>query len=175
MRDEIKNSLYALFGDAAKEAADKVIDGVDATNRAIADAGLITRDDTVVEVASAETAQAATTEPTPAAEPAPAFVLDDTALAALAAKVAALLPAFDPAPLLAQLATLGTQLSIVTARATALEQTDDAKRKQWLADQPARAATTVTYRPRQEAANDDKKQSLADRAAATLASMPKVQ
>lgn len=170
MRKEIADSLVTLFGD--EERAKAFIDGVDATNRAIADAGLITRDDTVVEVASAETAQAATTEPTQAAEPAPAFVLDEGALAALAAKVAALIPAFDPAPLLAQLTTFGQQLATVTARAAALEQTDDAKRKQWLADQPARAATTVTYRPRQEAASDAKELSLADRAAATLASMP---
>jgi len=125
-----------------------------------------------VEVASAETAQAATTEPTPATEPAPAFVLDDAAIAAIAEKVKSLMPSFDPAPLLAQLATLGTQLATVTARAAALEQTDDAKRKQWLADQPARAATTVTYRPRQEKADDAPEPSLADRAAATLASMP---
>jgi len=168
MRKDIADSLVTLFGD--EERAKAFIDGVDATNRAIADAGLITREDT--EVASAETAQAATTEPTPAAEPAAPFVLDEGALAALAAKVAALIPAFDPAPLLAQLATLGTQLATVTARAAALEQTDDAKRKQWLADQPARAATTVTYRPRQEKADDAPEPSLADRAAATLASMP---
>lgn len=181
MRKEIKDSLVTLFGD--EERAKQFIDGVDATNRAIADAGLITRDDastssatsSATEVVSAETAQAETTEPTPAAEPAPAFVLDDAAIAAIAEKVKSLMPVFDPAPLLAQLTTLGQQLATVTARAAALEQSDDAKRKQWLADQPARAATTVTYRPRQEKADDAKEPSLADRAAATLASMPKVQ
>lgn len=179
MRKEVQDALKELFGDEA--AAQRFIETVDQTNREIAEQNLVTREGEpptaeAAPVAAAPVAAALTETPAAQEPPAeareaapavtepaapPPLVLDDSAVAAIVAQLKAALP--DQAPMAAALEDLGKRIGVIEAahreataqadsRLKALEQADDAKRREWQADRPARQAQVVTYRPREAAA-----------------------
>lgn len=157
MRKDVEEALKELFGNEAAAAA--FIAGVDETNRAIDDSRAVTR----AEEPKAE----------PAAAP-PELVIDDATVARIAAQVvvpAPAAPVVDLTPVTERLAAIEAAQSEAAKRLAALEQTDEQKRQQWTADLPARAATTVTYRPREQAPTGEKPK-MSDIAAASLARMP---
>jgi len=188
MRKEVLDGLVELFGDEeqARTFVEAFAEDVDGANRAIREAGLVTRD-------GAQDQDAASDPPVePAVLAAPAepaeIVLDDEALDAIAEKVKAAVPAVDLGPLQAALAGIEARLAAiegatetrqaltaVDTRLKALERTDDEKREQWKADQPARKQLVVTHRPREEraAVGEGNKVPLTQVAEATLAKFPK--
>ena len=194
MRTEVQSAIRLLFGDDNK--ADAFIGAVEAANEEIRERGLVTREDKPVEepakteeapkaeapapvedkpVEEAREAPAAEAEQAPAAptqEIPQELVLDESALAAIAAAVKGVVPAVDLSPVTAQLQAFG-------ARLEKLERSEDQKRREWQADLPAKRQVVVTSRPRVTQAPEGEqpapqaKQSLSDKAAATLARMPK--
>lgn len=169
---------------------------VDETNRAIEEAGAITR--AVDDEAPAE--QEPTEEPgdveraeesEPESEPEPEVVereleLDDEALGAIVDRVAESDPVQEIHAMLETLGAAMTQISEELSalrgqqeghseeteqRLAALEKDEDEKRSEWVQDLPRKQTIRVTHRPRE--VNDPKRQeSMADAAEATLADMP---
>ncbi len=172
MRKETEDALKVLFGDEAKATA--FIEQVEATNRAITDGQLITREGE----GTTETPAPETPTETPPAQPQEVEITDD-----LLSKITALVPAVDLAPLqaaieelkqgLAGLTTLQADLAAVRQRLVAVEASDEDKRKKWQADLPARQTTKVTYRPRDAQPTEGAKPGLAEIADQTLAKLPK--
>jgi hypothetical protein len=146
MRKEVETALLALFGEDRKKDAQEFISGVDNTNREITEQGLITRGATTPPV----TEPPVTTPPAetlPPAEQARELVLDEAAVAAIAAKVPVPAPV-DLTPVTESLSVLTKGMEMLIGRVGQLEKTDADKQRQWLADQPARNALNVSYRPR---------------------------
>ena len=180
--------LERLLG---KEKAAELAGGVDATNRAIVDNGMITRE------GEAEEAPAA--EETPAVEQAeeqaaatPVMEIDETVIAAVSEKVKAeMQKAYDDlaaqvnqgiADLKAALDALTPQQAEATREIAAIKdqvkslaETDAEKQRRWLEDQPRRENVRVTYRPRIEndVTGDKPAPTLADVAADTLSKISK--
>ena len=171
MRDKVKEALETLFGDP--NAASGFIEQVDGTNREIEERGLITRDnepvpaedapsdvaDTTEEDADnpsdgADTTEE-TTEETRAADE--EITVDDAAIERIAAHVVSRFTAqIDelramieglPKPEPVDLTPVREAIDALSVRLTALERTDDEKKREWMADLPARTRTKVSYRP----------------------------
>lgn len=177
MRKEVEDALRTLFGD--ETLAGQFIGAVDGTNRAIDEERLIAREDAGAE-AVAEAATEAVAEDAEDKDEEPAEVVVDEALVeAIAERVAAKIPEpaappepFNPIPLQEAIASVKAVAEGLAERLAALERSDEEKRREWLADQPARRQVNVTYRPRQEAPAETPAtlQTVAD---ATLAALPR--
>lgn len=185
MREDVYAALVSLL-DGDEDQAKGFAALVDGTNRQVQEEGLIAR----------EAGEAESKPEPPAEQPLEEkpvereFELDEAALDAIAGRFDELL-----APLVARLDTLEATTSEVgeahvaaldeaarllelDKRLEALEQDDEQRQTQWLADLPRSSRTRVTYRPR-TAAPDEREaagpQSMADIAAATLMNAPRVQ
>ena len=159
MRADVLQALVELL-DGDEERADEFAALVDGTNRAITEAGLVSRE------AEAEGGPEPAPEPTEApAQEAPAIEreveLDEAALALIAEQFAELL-----APLTEKLEELESAMGdalraaelsreTVGERLKALEIDEGEKKRQWLADVPRRETLKVTHRPREANATDD--------------------
>jgi hypothetical protein len=184
MNKRTEAALRLLIGDDA--IADSFVADVDGTNRAIQDAGLLTRGTPTVEgtVGEANTEAQTTEEPTaelanaetePEQDESPKFVT----LAVLDQRLSdyeTRMTEFQNG-LNASLATLSTAVNTLTESITPLLQTEEAKREQWLSDLPAKTKVQpVTYRPREERRPQEEvvtTPSYAQVAAQTLSNLPK--
>jgi hypothetical protein len=158
MRDKVKEALETLFGDP--NAASEFIEQVDRTNREIEERGLITRDaeEPTTEddnPTDGEDTTEETTEETRAADE--EITVDDAAIERIAAHVVSRFTAqIDelramieglPKPEPVDLTPVREAIDALSVRLTALERTDDEKKREWMADLPARTRTKVSYRP----------------------------
>lgn len=184
MSDRLRQALDALKEFGLTDAdIDPIVAKVDGTNRAIDERDIITR--------TAPPTPSPDPEPEPEAARAPAGVewaLDDAALEAMVRTLAesevfrtlqagmeTVRQAVEAlqsrtAELAGQAEALGQD---VAGRLEALEKSDDDKRREWLADLPARQQVVVTYRPR-EAHEEEAPESMAAVADTTLAKIPKL-
>lgn len=172
-------AFVKLFGDDEEQARSWLETNVDGTNRAIEEAGAVTR--------AAEQAEPEPEAP-PAAEPEPVereIELDEEAISAIVERLAESEPFVEVSAgidsLAEQLAKLAEQLDGLKAqmvaseaetedRLAALERDEEEKQQEWQRDLPRRTMLRVTHRPRQ--ANAPEAAGLGDRAASTLATMP---
>jgi hypothetical protein len=157
MRDKVKEALETLFGDP--NAASEFIEQVDRTNREIEERGLITRDNEPAPAEDNPSDGADTTEETTeeirAADE--EITVDDAAIERIAAHVVSRFTAqIDelramieglPKPEPVDLTPVREAIDALSVRLTALERTDDEKKREWMADLPARTRTKVSYRP----------------------------
>jgi hypothetical protein len=157
MRDKVKEALETLFGDP--NAASELIEQVDRTNREIEERGLITRDNEPAPAEDNPSDGADTTEETTeeirAADE--EITVDDAAIERIAAHVVSRFTAqIDelramieglPKPEPVDLTPVREAIDALSVRLTALERTDDEKKREWMADLPARTRTKVSYRP----------------------------
>jgi len=177
-------AFVKLFGDDEEQARSWLEANADGTNRAIEEAGAVTRAAAEPEP-EAEPVERA--EPEPAPEPVEREIeLDDEAISAIVERLSESEPFADMQAgieiLSVQLSKLSEQLDglkaqMVTSEAetedrlAALERDDEEKQQEWARDLPRRTMLRVTHRPR--TANVPTAGGLADRAESTLAGMAK--
>jgi len=195
MRQEVLEALQGLKEHGLPdETIDALVATVDSTNRAIDDEDMIRREAETETEAGEETETDAGQEPDEETDEAPEtggmepaeFVLDDEALEAIARQVeegdvvaglqaqmkAQAKQIADLEAGLADLRTLNVQRAKKTDdRLAALERDDEEKRRDWVADLPAKRQINVTHRPRKDAPLVSE-ESLAARAEQTLAMIP---
>jgi len=162
MRQDVMDALLELLeGDEEKAKGFAAL--VDGTNREIEAAGLVSREAEPGEGGVDEQPATETPDPsTPAPEIKREVVLDEAAVALIAAQFAAMLAPFTEKLEALEKAIGGavdTQVQAVDearqarealdTRLKAMERTDEDKQRQWLADMPRRETLTVTHRPRE--------------------------
>jgi hypothetical protein len=186
-------ALRALFGED-EEGFDEFLERIKGINEDVKDRNLITRNKKEEPVE--EPAELSDTDALSDTDEEPALVeLDDEVVAAVvrvaqSAMVTELLTPITQGleSISAALATLTTNQQALTTgqqtltatlngvmeRVGELEQSEEVKQREWLADLPQRSRVAVTYRPRQDTAIEPAPKTFADQAASVLATLPKV-
>lgn len=174
------DAMVAMFGEQrAKELAEMV----DGTNRAIVQADAVRRDApaAVAQPAAPAASEAVATAEEEEDKPAVVEIPEELFTALSEAFAARMQPALDELaeatkallPRVEELESLARSLKDQTdARLQALEQDEEAKHREWVADLPKPKTTSVIVRPREvRSQGQDAAPSMADIAAQTLANM----
>lgn len=180
MMTEVEFEAFAkLFQGDEDQARAWLESNVDPTNRAIAEDGLITRDDGEAEgKPEAEAPEAPEQEVEQPEVQEREIELDDAAVAEIARSVeglfterteAALAPISEQlTELVEAVQTMATNQADIGERLEALEQDESDKQRKWVNDLPRRSKLNITYRPREahrpEAEELEEQESLADKA-----------
>lgn len=173
-----KAKLRKLFGDD-EDALNKFLGNVEGISRAVEDLGLIHREGGE----QTEDGPEATTELTAEVELTDEVVeviarrVADIQTEQFTAQLAGISGAIEKltaeqAKITGELAKLAGVQRGVGERLAAVEQDEDAKRRAWLADVPAKQTMKVGYRPRTEKPADDTPQTSDDVAEAALSNLP---
>lgn len=155
MNKAAKDAVLLMFGDGRKEEAEAFIQDVDSRNRSIEDSGMIKREDAAAETKPAEETPAETPAPKPTPEAERTFVLDEAAVNAIAERVRAALPVaqvVDLAPIQSAVDAMSKSVDALSGRIATLESGEDARKREYLSDMPARGEVRATYRPREDKA-----------------------
>ena len=181
MNKSAREAILLMYGEGRREEAEAFIQDVDTRNRSIEEKGMIKREDAKPE---GETPA----EP-PAPDPTPegaerTFVLDEAAVNAIAEKVRAAIPVapvVDLSPIQASVDAMSKAVDALSGRITQLEAGEETRKREYLADMPARGEVRATYRPREDKARkpgaDEQptQEDLDAKVAATLAELEKKQ